>query len=125
MRAPTRREIEDGLPQILRAFDLVMPSLDEALKTAVDNYARRIVVGTLDPIDGAFGIWDFWGFGREADTNPLLFEQIEAFIAIAHQAEDFIAQDDMTSGPPPSDLGLAVIREAEAFLERGGLRVPG
>jgi hypothetical protein len=116
LRTPARPDIEEELPRILNALHLDRPTQAEALKIVVDEGARQIVAGAIDPIVGAHAMWRHWG-GRR-DVDPSQFAQLHVFIALG--AEAAASSPD----PPPADLGPAVIGEAQALLQRGGLPLP-
>lgn len=77
---PTRADIEDELPRLLHDLGRDRPSELHALKTLVDDCARRIADGDVDPVVGAEHIWGLWGYDAGSD--------VRRFIALAIECED-------------------------------------
>jgi len=77
---PTRADIEDELPRLLHDLGRDRPSELHALKTLVDDCARRIADGDVDPVIGAEHIWGLWGY----DAGP----GVRRSIALAIECED-------------------------------------
>jgi hypothetical protein len=111
--ATTRTEVETALARLLRARDKRLPSADEALKVLVDDCARKIARGEVDPVRGAWAMWSFWA--NEADS-PRFFGQVRAFIDLASECDD--------PGPHVGAYRAAIVEAAERFLAGGGLRLP-
>jgi hypothetical protein len=111
--ATTRADLELDLAAVLRAFHTTMPSEGEALKRLVDDCARRIASGELDPIRGA---WMMWEFSANEDESPEFFDQIRLFVGHASECDN--------SGPHVEQHRAAIVAEARALLDRGGLRAP-
>jgi hypothetical protein len=112
-RATTRGEIEEELPRVLRVLRTRLPSRDEALKTLVDDCARQIAAGRIDPVHGA---WSMFDFSTNEDESPEFYDQVRRFIDLAWGEDD--------AGPDLTTYRDEIVAEARAFLERGGLRVP-
>jgi hypothetical protein len=108
---PTRSEIEDELPEILRELDVTLPSKREALKTHVDPVARDIVNGSLTPPAGANEI--FVTYLDYADQR--LWDQ---FVVLYSLADEYREENR-----PASVLDQETVAAARALLAAGGLRV--
>jgi hypothetical protein len=100
-KATTHAEIEDELPSL--------PSRDEALKTLVDDCAWAIVEGDIDPVEGASRMWSFWVNDNEGVE---FLSQVRAFVDLV---------SDVPRSEPAGNSG-AIVAEARAFLDRGGLQ---
>jgi hypothetical protein len=111
--ATTRADIDAELPALLRAWNKQLPSADAALKLLVDDCARQIVSGQVDPVRGAWAIWDFWVNEGE---SPRFFDQVRLFIGLASECDN--------AGPHIAGYRADIVEEANAFLARGGLQLP-
>jgi hypothetical protein len=103
---PTRSEIEPQLARLLHDFGGRLPSLEHALKLLVDDCVRRILDGRTDPIRAA---WELLSFTANEDESPEFYGQVRRFVDLA------------TEDNKPGD---AILTEARAFLDRGGLQPP-
>jgi len=112
---PTRGDVEDFLPAVLREGGLHRPSQDEAFKTLVDETARLIVRGESDPLAGASRIWELWGYSRQPDERSVAWKDLRPFVDLASEYE--------VVGAESWDQGAAVVEAATALLRRGGLRI--
>jgi hypothetical protein len=110
--AKTRAEIQDELPRVLRAFRTRLPSQAEALKTLVDDCARRIARGDVDPVRGAWAMFDF---SVNEDESPEFFDQVRRFVGLASECDN--------PGPHVAAHRAEIVAEAHAFLRRGGLHL--
>jgi hypothetical protein len=115
LRNPARADVEDHLPRLLRDIDLRRPSRDEALKTLVDDAARRIVAGETDPLAGASYIWSLWGYSRQPDGGSAMWADFRPFVGLASECEE--------PGPHVTTYKADIVDEAKALLQRGGLRI--
>jgi hypothetical protein len=116
-QAPTRADIEDELPALLREVGRTRPSELEALKTLVDDCARGIVEGSLEPVAGASHIWALWGYDADPDNRPELWTDFRPFIGLASECEN--------PGPHVAEYSADIVEEARALLRRGGLNIGG
>lgn len=91
-----------------------MPSEDEALKTLVDDCARRIAEGRIDPIRGARMMFDFWA---NEDESAEFLDQVRRFVDLATGCDD--------GGRDVAIDRDEIVAEARAFLGRGGLQLGG
>jgi hypothetical protein len=111
--ATTRAEIEEELPRLLRGSNKRLPKADEAVKLLVDDCARQIACGEVDPVRGAWAMWEFWA--NEA-ASPRFHDQVQRFIDLAGECD--------SPGPHVAIRRAEIVEEADRFLARGGLRLP-
>jgi hypothetical protein len=114
-RHPTRADVEDELPALLRELGRRRPSELEALKTLVDDCAARIVDGEIEPVAGASHIWSLWGYAADPDNRPELWPDIAQFVGFARECEN--------PGPHVAEYTADIAEEARALLDRGGLNI--
>jgi hypothetical protein len=117
LTTPTRADIEDYLPALLREIGLRRPSHDESLKTLVDAIAHKIVAGEVDPVAGAAHIWALWGYSSEGDDRSVAWLDFRPFIGLASECEN--------PGPHVAKYEADILQEARSLLSRGGLRIQG
>lgn len=114
---PTRADVEDELPALLRDLGRSRPSELEALKTLVDDCAARIVEGDVEPVAGAAHIWALWGYAADPDDRPELWVDFRPFVGLASECEN--------PGPHVAKYAADIVEEARALLHRGGLNIGG
>lgn len=114
---PTRADIEDELPAVLRDLGRSRPSELQALKTLVDDCAARIIEGDVEPVAGASHIWSLWGYAEDPDDRPELWTDFRPFIGLASECEN--------RGPHVAGYASDIVEEAQALLRRGGLNIGG
>jgi hypothetical protein len=83
--------------------------------TLVDATARRIVAGEMDPVAGAAHIWALWGYSREPVDRSVMWDDFRPFVGLASECEN--------PGPHVDQYKVDIVDEAEAMLQRGGLRI--
>lgn len=115
LEKPARADVEDHLPDLLRVIAIERPSYDEALKTLIDATTHKIVDGELDPVAGASHIWMLWGYSREPGSGSAAWRDVRLFIGLASECEN--------PGPHVRRYKADIVEEAQALLERGGLRI--
>jgi hypothetical protein len=108
--ATSRAEIEEELAHTLRRLGTRLPSEAEALKVLVDDCAKQIVSGEIEPLRGAWRMFDFWA---NEDESAAFQRQVRAFTDLAVGSE--------VPGCDHDTLRHEILKEACAFLSRGGL----
>lgn len=108
----SRRSIEDLLPPVLRDLGLRRLGVEEALKVVVDDAAKQITTGAVEPFRGARYIW---ALASERELDDELWVQMRPFIGLASEWED-----DLDHRP---QYEADILQEARALLDRGGLSV--
>jgi hypothetical protein len=107
---PTRGEVEEELPSVLRHLGKSLPSRREAGRIIGNMYARQMVAGAVSPARGCQQLWGlamrFWG-------DRIIVDQLAVF----SQLEDEAAYYDEDR----AKYEAAMIAEAQALLDRGGL----
>lgn len=112
---PTLEEVELEIDRLLRHLGRARPSADAALKTLVDDCARRIADGRIEPTTGA---WELFDFTVNEDESAEFLDQLRALVDLVCDWSNAGEQE-----PPPRG---AIVTEAQAFLARGGLApMPG
>jgi hypothetical protein len=113
MEHATWSEIEPMAARVLAERGLVPPDKYQAVKAVADSIARRMVDGSIDPVIGADRLhklaWRVEGQPAFADLVPFigLWSDLDA----VHAGHLSMAK-----------LQEAVLSEAEALLDRGGVR---
>jgi hypothetical protein len=110
LQRPTRGEVEEELPRLLRELHLTRPSKLEALKRLVDTCAAQIASGAADPTAGAERIASLWQPNFAPDRHPATWLDIRPFV---------IAGTD--AGQRRAVEGDGIVEHAAALLERNGL----
>ena len=85
LTSPTRPDVDEELPRLLREVGVARPSHQQTLKVVVDHLHRRIVDGDVEAYPGACALWS-----RKSDftEDPVIWEQIRPFIGAASEWED-------------------------------------
>jgi hypothetical protein len=98
--------VELGLP---------MPSDSKALKLLVDNCARQVVTGAVNPPDGGRQLW-LWS------DEPAVGDQLLPFVALMSQWTE-AAAPWAEHHADASELEDEIVVAARRLLEMGGLRI--
>lgn len=112
---PTKADIEDLVPRLLRDVGVQRPTQALAVKELADDVARQVVDGALHPVAGAEAMWGLWGYCEEADEASATWQDIRPFIGWASECEN--------PGPHVEQYERDIRRYAAELLARGGLRV--
>jgi hypothetical protein len=112
LQRPTRGEVDEELPRLLRELHLTRPSELEALKRLVDACAAEIVSGAVDPPAGAERIATLWRQSFEPERHPATWLDVRPF-AVASTVDD--------AGQPVGVEGI--VEYAGELLERDGLNI--
>jgi len=110
LRRPTRSEVEEHLRPLLVSLGVHRPSRRVALKTVVDDCAKQLAYGTIEPYTGARKLWSL---ASQVHEDPSLFGQLSIFIGLASAWEERLNVR--------SAIETHMTSEARDFLARGGL----
>jgi hypothetical protein len=114
---PTKADIEDLMPRLLRDLGVQRPTRALAVKELADDVARQVVEGALPPVAGAEAMWGLWGYCEEPYEASPTWQDIRPFVGWASECEN--------PGPHVEGYETDIRRYAAELLARGGLRVEG
>jgi hypothetical protein len=112
LSAPTKRDLEDLLPQLLSEIGAEPPSEAQALKQVGDDVLRQIVDGEIAPYAGGRKLGALWRRQPHQQERRALWEQFVSVYAIADEIDD----DPGSRAHYEQDI----LRAARARLAAGG-----
>jgi hypothetical protein len=122
LRRPTRLEVEDELPAVLRAVGRYLPPWWRAVEVCVNVWAHEIATGRLPPYDGAEQILSAcrsWSVEHEvrdqlAELEGLVFEWEQPWLKKGRWRRRRSA----------STIESQIVAAANALIAAGGLQIP-